>query len=239
MWAQYAQYMSRKEGAQPRQLFLTKNDILCREVERSFNTMGLAWRKRSPQTKTSPLNEPEESAKANVTRFLTSSEWLDALELSLPGESFFTPHELEQRVDTRKLKDSVKCGVEVLLGETDEGKEVTSSRSELTYHVFCKLWRKIRSGSGTQMDCTLVWREIKSFIKGSVAALHIDNEDRLLPQNRYLTLQEYLSLPRKQSRMDESQRREVYQLYQNYEKLKKEYNYYDECDLVYNVSCSG
>ena len=36
--------------------------------------------------------------------------------------------------------------------------------------------------------------------------------------------------------MDENQRREIYDLYLNYEKLKKEGSYYDECDLVYNIA---
>ena len=37
--------------------------------------------------------------------------------------------------------------------------------------------------------------------------------------------------------MDETQRREVYGIYLSYEKMKAESFYYDECDLVYNVSC--
>jgi superfamily I DNA/RNA helicase len=36
--------------------------------------------------------------------------------------------------------------------------------------------------------------------------------------------------------MDENQRREVYDLFLNYEKLKKEGSYYDECDLVLNIA---
>ena len=36
--------------------------------------------------------------------------------------------------------------------------------------------------------------------------------------------------------MDEIQRREVYDLYLNYEKVKKEGRYYDECDLVYSIA---
>ena len=82
----------------------------------------------------------------------------------------------------------------------------------------------------------MVWREIKSFIKGSVAALHIDQQQDDAPKSRFLSLEEYLALPKKQSRMSEAQRREVYSLYLNYEKLKKEGSYYDECDLVLNVA---
>lgn len=98
-----------------------------------------------------------------------------------------------------------------------------------------------------------------SFIKGSVAALQINEDiDRSLPHKRFLNLDGYLALrklylcvwlyifhmiadqllppARKQSRMDESQRREVYDLYLSYEKVKRDGHYYDECDLVYSIA---
>lgn len=237
--------MDEKQGSRPRQLFLTKNDVLCREVERSFSNMGLAWRKRLGPESQSDVNTKEAKdvevneleGERQLAMFLTSSEWLDTLEVCLPGESFFSPSEMEQRLDRRKNKDTVTKGVEDLLaGETASERDISSCRSEMTFITFRKLWRRIRSGSGSQMNCTMVWREIKSFIKGSVAALHIDQEDRDLQQNRFLSLEEYLALPRKQSRMDESQRREVYDLYLAYEKLKKEGAYYDESDVVYNIA---
>ncbi|KAL7540343.1 hypothetical protein ACHAXR_010608, partial [Thalassiosira sp. AJA248-18] len=234
MWAQYTEYIDGQHGARPRQLFVTKNDVLCREVKRSFSNMGLAWRRR---------NDPNASTLTEVRteeerpKFLTSSEWLDNLDIELPGSSFFTKAELKQRFDNRKNRDSVTKGIEAMLSEEIVDNSTASSiRHEMTFSVFRKLWRKIRSGSGSQMDCTMVWREIKSFIKGSVAALQVDCKDRSLHQNRFLSLDEYLALPRKQSRMDEAQRREVYELFQIYEKLKKEGCYYDECDLVYNIA---
>ena len=238
MWAQYTQYIDGQHGARPRQLFVTKNDVLCREVKRSFNNMGLAWRKRRDVT--SDVVDDKVDAEESQPNFLTSSEWLDALDASLPGQSFFTKVELKQRFDNRKNKDSVTKGIEALLSEEFEDDSTTAtSRQEVTYTVFRKMWRKIKSGSGSQMDCTMVWREIKSFIKGSVAALHISAEEQQQddgPKSRFLSLEEYLALPKKQSRMDEGQRREVYSLYLNYEKLKKEGSYYDECDLVLNVA---
>ena len=137
--------------------------------------MGLAWKKRHDPT--SPVVEDRSEMEEVKPKFLTSSEWLDALDASLPGQSFFTKYELKQRFDNRKNKDSVTTGIEALLSEEVEDETTAKSfRQEMTYAVFRKLLRKIRSGSGSQMDCTMVWREIKSFIKGSVAALHIDAE---------------------------------------------------------------
>ncbi|KAL7464619.1 hypothetical protein ACHAXS_004955, partial [Conticribra weissflogii] len=79
-------------------------------------------------------------------------------------------------------------------------------RQEITFSTFRVLWRKIRSGTKSQMDSVLVWKEIKSFIKGSVPALKIGNEDRMNAKNRFLSLEEYLALPRKQCRTDGSRR---------------------------------
>ena len=167
MWAQCASNTG-GDAAPLRQLFLTKNDVLCREVERSFNNMGLAWIKRQgPDSRKvdvdggTSLNNDTDQSKS--TRFMTSNEWLEALDVLLPGQPFFTPQELEQRNDDRRQKDTVTKGVEALLsGETNIEKVNTALREELSFPTFRKLWRKIRSGSGSQMDCTIVWREIKS-----------------------------------------------------------------------------
>ena len=67
-------------------------------------------------------------------------------------------------------------------------------------------------------------------------ALHFDSDERDEPSQRFLSEQQYLGLPRKQSRLDERQRSEVYCLYQAYEKLKKAENLCDEMDLIYNLA---
>lgn len=231
MWAQHASSAGEEEETQLRQLFLTKNDVLCREVERSFGNMGLAWKRRGVDD-----SNPEEY-QSKQTHFVTSSEWLEALDNELPGERFFTQQELEQRIDDRKQMDAVTKGVESLLSEgMSIEREKSSCRQELTYAQFRKMWRRIKSGSGSNLEPLIVYREIKSFIKGSVPALHIGDEDRSQQQNRFLSLSEYLAVPLKQSRIDETQRREVYDLFVRYEKIKRECGYFDECDLVYNIA---
>jgi hypothetical protein len=166
-----------------------------------------------------PNNISPAQAETERPTFFTASEWFDALDASLPGQTF-TKHELQQRLNGRKYKDSsVTKEIEAWLSEENvvdgmlANREVGTTnqrtcRQFLTFAVFRKLWRKIRSSSGSEMECTMAFREIKSFIKGSVSALHINREGRSLPQNRFLSLEEYLALPRKQSRMDETQRRE-------------------------------
>jgi hypothetical protein len=159
MWAQYVSY--RDGNDQPRQVFLTKNAVLCNEVKRSFNNMGLAWRKKFRSPKTTVIKENKNTA--IEPRFLTSTEWLDILDLELPGEPFFSPPEREQRNENRKEKDTVTSGVEALLSE-DRDTFVTlgEARQQMDFAYFRKLWRKIKSGSGSQLDAVLVWREIQS-----------------------------------------------------------------------------
>ncbi len=72
MWAQYAAYLDNSEGPQPNQLFVTKNDVLRREVQRSFKNMGLAWRRRSEKVPNSRETMTNQDVK--LPNFLTSSE---------------------------------------------------------------------------------------------------------------------------------------------------------------------
>jgi hypothetical protein len=236
MWAQYHEY--RQQGARPRQLFLTKNEVLCREVQRSFNNMGRAWRKRI-ETNDPAAIEPDWSSitDAEKPKFLTSSEWLEALDVELPGEHFFTQLELKKRVDARKEKDSVTKGIEDYLTGRDVDEIVSAEgREEMDFQKFLKLWkRKLRSSRST-LNEAIVWREIKSFIKGSIVSLHIGENEERSAQDRYLSLDEYLALGRKESRLDKTQRREAYEIFLKYEKLKKENGFYDEGDLVHNIA---
>lgn len=193
MWAQWIS--SSESCDRPRQVFLTKNNVLCNEVQRSFNNMGLAWRKRTQDNVSSLAGvEPD-----NAPKFMTSSEWLDLLDEELLGEPFFTHHEREQRQEMRKVKDdTVAFGIEAFLSEqNDEAKTSNITRQEMTFVIFRSLWRKIKScgsGSKLQFPPVLVWREIQSFIKGSVCSLNIGHPERDLPRNRFLSLEEYLAL---------------------------------------------
>jgi hypothetical protein len=264
--------MEKSEGIQPRQLFVTKNDVLRNEVEKSFRNMGLAWRKRvscHPENATRAASEDdikvinllsdfESSPEYDLTRmvsgasqsneigspgltfplFLTSSEWLDILDCELPGRRFFNQVEVEHRADTRREDDAVQRGMEAFFSIDKSAKQEQKvvMRREMSFQIFRKLWRKMNSQIKTSMDPALVWLEIKSHIKGSVAALQLDDTDRSTRDHRFLRLLEYLNLPRKQSRIDESQRRIVHELYQSYEKLKIEGNYCNVMDVVYNLA---
>lgn len=52
----------------------------------------------------------------------------------------------------------------------------------------------------------------------------------------FLSREEYLALPRKQSRLDQTSREIVYSLYERYEELKKKNHFFDVMDLVHSVA---
>lgn len=249
MWAQFMSYVEASEGAQPKQLFVTKNEILKEEVQKSFENMGLAWRRRQTMTdrsfqqndhkKALKVDCSTEAGRRSFPLFLTSGEWLDVLDKLLPGESFFSALELEERSQcSKEYETSVELGIEAMFADkTNNINEMRESgRKMMTFTTFKRLWRKINSRVKSLFDPALVWLEIKSHIKGSVEALKLNIQERSSQDNRFLSLEEYLDLPRKQSRINESQRREVFDLYNSYEKLKREKHFYDEMDIVFQLA---
>lgn len=248
MWAQYMAYEAAGASSlKPRQLFVTKNAVLRNEVEKSFRNMGLVWRQKSAENSleagragTVVVSDSECAKQVTSPLFLTSSEWLDILDASLPGNRFFTEREIDERIGSRNdADDAVKREIEAMFAEEEDPVSLKSRetvRQEMTFSLFFRKWRNINSRIQSEVDPALVWLEIKSYIKGSVSALQIDKADRSTPKNRFLNLEEYLGLPRKVSRLDQTQRRAVYQLYKVYEKVKREGNHYDEMDLVFNLA---
>jgi len=237
MWSQFMAYASNADldAPRPRQMFLTKNDVLKIEVRKAFLSMGIAFRK---------TGGTDGNMRRYLPKFFSSSEWLDSLDEFLPGEKFFTKAELHRRANTRKedIFNSEMDAFTSSVAAIAKGLEIV--REELTYSLYRRVWRRMNSKTLSLLDPALVYLEIKSFIKGSIAALHLEClaetevgeiDDMKIPA-RYLTREEYLALPKKMSRMDEAQRNEVYDLFENYEKIKKEGNYYDEMDLVHNLA---
>lgn len=252
MWAQHMAYLDNLKGQQPKQLFITKNGVLRNEVERSFSNMGLAFRKQSFNSNDHDLNyheklyntvEDENSdidyhERTRFPLFLTSNEWLYLLDKELPGERFFTPKEIEARFNSRNSSD-IEKGIQAI--DASRNNQIHSSngtilRCEMSYKTFLKSWAKINSRQKSDLNPAMVWREICTFIKGSIGALKLEDPNRDIPCNRFLTLQEYLKLPRKQSRLSQEQRKSVYCLYKIYEQVKRDGNFYDIPDVVYNLA---
>lgn len=162
---------------------------------------------------------------------------MDILDSELPSKRFFTTEEIDHRVGSRSADDIVQRGMEEFFAGEKSSKatdQKSAARREMTFGQFCNLWPKINSKLKSKLDPALVWREIKSHIKGCVAALGVQDGEHD-QSDPFLSRSENLDLPRKQSRIDKKLRSEVYNLYSVYEKLKRG-KFYDEIDIVYNLT---
>ena len=151
-------------------------------------------------------------------------------DVELPGERFFTGKERQARSHSRGLIDDV---VEAMR-QYEQQNEIV--RIEFNFRAFLNYWPKINSQHKSDLDPAMVWREIFTFIKGTVQALKLDDPDREMSTRRFLSHDEYMNLPRKQSRLNNEQRQTVYELYKNYEEVKRKNNLYDAMDIVYNIA---
>lgn len=111
-----------------------------------------------------------------------------------------------------------------------QGKEDRDPRREITYQLFqAEIWPKMKKSSREKIDYhpTLVWTEIRSFIKGSAEAL--------LSENGVLSLQDYESLGKKKAPNFLADRKVVYDLFCVYQRVHSSNRMFDEADLVFNI----
>ena len=242
------------------QIFITKNTVLCSEVEKNFKELcracpaaehRLQFEDQSIPTKIKDVDEEE------WPLFVNSRDWLLMLDASLPGESFFKrapdgsllrkiegwgeeDNHLQFIPATESDEESDDEEQEELNG-TPEEKEIPTEkkkgqreerdpRREITYHVFqSEIWPKMKKSLKEKIDFhpTLVWTEIRSFIKGSAEAL--------VSEKGVLSLEDYESLGRKKAPNFLADRSLVYNLFLVYQRVRSSYRMFDEADLVFSI----
>ena len=245
------------------QIFITKNNVLCSEVEKNFKELCHACpaaQHRIPLEDQSLPAKMQDVAAEAWPLFVNSRDWLLMLDASLPGKTFFNRAEdgsLLRKIDGWGEEDShlqfipaTESDDESDHEEEDEGgvgtqhgseetkkkgketsiKKDKDPRREITYPVFkLELWPKMKKTSKEKVDYhpTLVWTEIRSFIKGSAEAL--------LSENGELSLEDYESLGKKKAPNFSADRKVVYDLYRVYQRERSSKRMFDEADLVYNI----
>ena len=245
------------------QIFITKNNVLCSEVEKNFKELCHACpaaQHRIPLEDQSLPAKMQDVAAEAWPLFVNSRDWLLMLDASLPGKTFFNRAEdgsLLRKIDGWGEEDShlqfipaTESDDESDHEEEDEGgvgtqhgseetkkkgketsiKKDKDPRREITYPVFkLELWPKMKKTSKEKVDYhpTLVWTEIRSFIKGSAEAL--------LSENGELSLEDYESLGKKKAPNFSADRKVVYDLYRVYRRERSSKRMFDEADLVYNI----
>lgn len=227
------------------QVFITKNHVLCQEVQRNFTELSKSSKATSHfKPLEANVYRLQDVKDENFPLFLTSKQWLLLLDASMP-DPFFHRNEdgsLKRHVTGWSTKEDFLISnwqeeeddvdIEVDHDEDEKAAEVHATeydpRVYVTYSVFAnEIWPKMGKAK-CPYNPALVWKEIKSFLKGSIEALSS-------PQG-ILTEEEYKKLGRKRSPNFKEDRSEIYQLFCVYLQVKSQRGYFDEEDLLYNLS---
>ncbi|XP_062986061.1 TPR and ankyrin repeat-containing protein 1 isoform X2 [Elgaria multicarinata webbii] len=227
------------------QIFVTKNHVLCQEVQRNFIELSKSSKATSHfKPLEANVYKLQDVKDENFPLFLTSKQLLLLLDASMP-EPFFLRNEdgslkhtiagwstNEDRVISNWQEEDEDLDVEVDYDEDEKAAEVHKKdcdpRVFVTFVVFAnEIWPKMVKGKCTY-NAALVWKEIKSFLKGSFEALS--------SHQGILTEEEYKKLGRKRCPNFKEDRSEIYQLFCRYQQIRSQGNYFDEEDVLHKLS---
>ncbi|XP_074055410.1 TPR and ankyrin repeat-containing protein 1 isoform X3 [Macrotis lagotis] len=228
-----------------RQVFVTKNHVLCQEVQRNFVELTKSSKATSHFRPLEPsVHRLQDVKDESFPLFVTSRQLLLLLDASLPNPFFlrnedgslkrnilgWSMHE-ESAIPNWQEDDEAGDG-DGDYGEEDKTSEAHGGEKDprvfVTYEVFAnEMWSKMVKGK-TSYNPALVWKEIKSFLKGSFEALSC-------PQGK-LTEEAYQKLGRKRSPNFKEDRGEIYALFCLYQRIRSQKGYFDEEDVLYNLS---
>ncbi|XP_069929054.1 TPR and ankyrin repeat-containing protein 1 isoform X2 [Oryctolagus cuniculus] len=241
------------EGCAPRhprqlehlhQIFVTKNHVLCQEVQRNFIELSKVTKATSHYRPLGPhVHKLQDLRDENFPLFVTSKQMLLLLDASLP-KPFFLRNEdgslkrsitgwstQEELLIPSWQEDEEEAEADGDYSEEDKALETQPDdgdpRVYVTFEVFTnEIWPKMTKGK-TSYNPALIWKEIKSFLKGSFEALSC-------PQGR-LTEEAYRKLGRKRSPNFKEDRSEIYKLFCLYQQIRSQKGYFDEEDVLYNL----
>ncbi|KAM5280423.1 TPR and ankyrin repeat-containing protein 1 isoform 2-T2 [Ctenodactylus gundi] len=227
------------------QIFVTKNHVLCQEVQRNFIELSKSTKATSHYKPVEPnVHRLQDLKDENFPLFVTSKQLLLLLDASLP-KPFFLRNEdgslkrtivgwstQEELTIPNWQEDEEEAEADGDYNEEDRASETRTSDSDprvyVTFEVFTnEIWPKMTKGK-TPYNPALIWKEIKSFLKGSFEALNC-------PEGR-LTEEAYKKLGRKRSPNFKEDRSEIYSLFCLYQQIRSQKGYFDEEDVVYNLS---
>ncbi|XP_070247829.1 TPR and ankyrin repeat-containing protein 1 isoform X1 [Myotis yumanensis] len=227
------------------QIFVTKNHVLCQEVQRNFIELSKSAKATSHYKPLEPnVHKLQDLRDENFPLFVTSKQLLLLLDASLP-KPFFLRNEdgsLKRTIVGWSTQEELTIPnwqeeEEEAEGDGDNVEEdkVAETRScdvdprvYVTFEVFTnEIWPRMHKGK-TSYNPALIWKEIKSFLKGSFEALSS-------PEGR-LTEEEYKKLGRKRSPNFKEDRSEIYNLFCLYQQIRSQKGYFDEEDVLFNLS---
>ena len=233
-----------------RQIFITKNPILCNEVKKMFTEMSrgcdIFTAEFHQQHSLPPPKRWQDLSDATCPLFVTLRQFLEILDASLPEPYFFSrdpDFSLKTQIENwNELNSTTLMAPNSVLNPVDNSKiefQIEDSilpdikadaRRIMTYDVFANvLWP--RMNKHVKLDChpSLVWNEINTYIIGSVEALH--------SMSGFLSREDYKSIGKKRAPNLLSCRDKIYDLFERYliEKKHVEIFYFDEAEITFKL----
>lgn len=227
------------------QIFVTKNPVLCREVQKNFIELSKSSKVTSHFKPLDPnIHRLQDVKDENFPLFVTSKQLLLLLDASMP-DPFFPRNEdgslkraivgwspQEDLIVPNWQDEDEEGNLEAEHGDDGGAADACSKENDpwtfVTYNVFAnEIWPKMIKGKSLY-NPALVWKEIKSFLKGSFEALNCFGGK--------LTEEQYKKLGRKRSPNFTEDRSEIYYLFCLYQQIRSQRGYFDEEDLLYNLS---
>ncbi|NXM78890.1 TRNK1 protein, partial [Serilophus lunatus] len=227
------------------QIFVTKNPVLSQEVQKNFIELSKSSKVTSHFKPLEPnIHKLQDIKDENFPLFVTSKQLLLLLDASMP-DPFFPRNEdgslkrmivgwspQEDLVIPNWQDEDEEGNLEAEHSDDGRASDAYSRESDswtfVTYDVFAKeIWPKMIKGKSLY-NPALVWKEIKSFLKGSFEALSCFGGK--------LTEEQYKKLGRKRSPNFTEDRSEIYHLFCLYQQILSQRGYFDEEDLLYNLS---
>ena len=240
-----------------RQVFITKNTLLCNEVHKNFIELSHGCEFAAPHREVESLPLPQrwqDLHPAQCPLFVTSREFLQILDASLPppyiferNADFSIKRQVEGWIETSAIaliaeddalanatitdnddEDAMSTIFDGILRRPETVKTQLDARRIVTYEIFAyELWPKMNKT--VKLDChpTLAWTEITTYIIGSVEALH--------SSNGCLSREEYKKIGRKRAPNFNGNRDKIYDLFEQYRIEKQRKSLFDEADVVFRL----
>ncbi|CAL1532834.1 unnamed protein product, partial [Lymnaea stagnalis] len=221
------------------QIFVTKNPVLCHEVENSFVKLCQTpkWLCDHVAERAEDVpNRLQDMEDNSFPLFLTSRHLLLILDASVDGQAFFPRDEdlgmklyipgWEPQEDILNIGQPLRRMNPRGFQNARRADRQADPRRESTYEVFVhEIWPKIKKES--TFHPSLVWTEIVSFIKGSSEALECCEG--------YLAMTQYISIGKKRAPNFDSNRPLIYEIFLCYQNYLKKNHLFDEADVVFHI----
>ena len=234
-----------------RQLLITKNEVLCNEIKKNFKELCHGREnKEFLDPEPSQYGNIKDIPANNYPLFITTKDLLLLLDASLDGKRFFErdgqgdmiqdvagwgknktqlsylPLIDYENEDVESEDEDDKDVIEAAL--IRERQNTISNKVEVTYDVFStEIWRRIKKNKDEECHPSLVWMEIKSFIKGCAEAF--------LNETGFLSKEQYINMGRKRAPNFTGNREFIYNCFLQYNKIKISSGYFDEMDVHFNI----